>query len=35
MWYRKDNVCQNNPQMVDELKAAITAKIKNISKGCV
>ena len=30
--YLKDNVYQNNPQMIGELKVAITAKISEIPK---
>ena len=33
LWgYFKDNVYENNPQTIGELKAAITAKIREISK---
>jgi len=33
LWrYLKDNVYQNNPQTIGELKAAITAKISEIPK---
>ena len=33
LWgYLKDNVYENNPQTIGELKAAITAKIKEIPK---
>ena len=37
LWrYLKDNVHGNNPQSIGELKAAITAKIREIPKGeCV
>jgi hypothetical protein len=32
LWgYLKDNVHENNPQTIGELKAAITAKIREIS----
>ena len=38
LWgYLKDNVYENNPQTIGELKAAITAKIREfhyISKYC-
>jgi hypothetical protein len=37
LWgYLKDNVYENNPQIIGELKAAITAKIREIpKKECV
>jgi hypothetical protein len=37
LWgYLKDNVYENNPQTIGELKAAITAKIREIPKDeCV
>jgi hypothetical protein len=29
-WYLKDNVYENNPQTIGELKAVITANIREI-----